>query len=438
MELLLKGGRVVDPGQGLDALLDVRVRDGVIVELGERLPAEPEVEAAGSGPVEVRDVSGCVVLPGFVDPHVHLREPGREDAETIRTGTRAAARGGFTAVAAMPNTRPAIDQESLVRFVLDRAAREGAVRVYAIGAVTKARAGEELAEMGDMARAGAVAFSDDGNAVMNAALFRRALEYACAHGRPVIVHEEDKHLVGEGVMNEGALSTRLGLPGIPAAAEEVLVARDLLLAKLTGARLHVAHVSTAGALELIRAAKTAGIAVTCEVTPHHLFLTEAACAGYDAHARVSPPLRTEADCLALQAGLVDGTVDGVATDHAPHTREEKLVEFGLAPPGMVGLETGVSLVLDRLVRSGRLSWAALAERMSAGPARVLGVAANRVAPGAPADLTILDPEAEVVVDPAGFASKGRNTPFGGWRLRGGPAATVVGGRVVMWRGEVLV
>ncbi|MDI6871578.1 MAG: dihydroorotase [Bacillota bacterium] len=430
MELLLRGGRVVDPEQGLDGRLDVRIADGRVAEVGEDLLPGPGAE--------VRDVAGMVVLPGLIDPHVHLREPGREDAETVRTGTRAAARGGFTAVAAMPNTRPAIDRESLVRFVLDRAAREGAVRVYAIGAVTKERAGEELAEMGDMARAGAVAFSDDGSAVMNAALFRRALEYARGHGRPVIVHAEDRNLVGDGVMNEGALSTRLGLPGVPAAAEEVMVARDLLLAELTGARLHVAHVSTAGALRLIREAKARGVRVTCEVTPHHLFLTEEAVWGYDTNARVSPPLRTEADCAALQEGLVEGTIDAVATDHAPHTREEKLVEFGLAAPGMVGLETAVALVVDRLVRTGRLSWAGLAERLSYGPARVLGLPLNAIAPGAPADLTVVDPGAEWTVDPDEFASKSRNTPFAGWRLKGRPAATIVAGRLLMWQGELLV
>lgn len=429
MELLLKGGRVVDPTTGLDGLFDLRVVDGRVAEVGRELkPSAPDADC--------RRVDGCVVVPGLVDLHVHLREPGREDAETIRTGTRAAARGGFTAVAAMPNTRPAIDREAMVRFVTERAAREGAVRVYPIGAITKERAGEELAEMGDMARAGAVAFSDDGNAVMNAALMRRALEYAGAHGRPVIVHAEDKALVGEGVMNEGALATRLGLPGIPAAAEEVMVARDLLLAKLTGCRLHVAHVSTAGSLALIRAAKAAGVAVTCEVTPHHLFLTEEAVEGYDTAARVSPPLRTAADCAALQAGLCEGVIDAVATDHAPHTREEKLVEFGLAPPGLVGLETAVALLVDRMVRPGRLSWGEFVERCGAGPARVLGLSPNRIAPGATADLTVIDPEAQWTVEPGDFASKGRNTPFAGWTLTGRPVATVVAGRLVMWHGEV--
>jgi dihydroorotase len=430
MGLLLKGGRVVAPGQGLDGRWDVRISGGRIAEVGEDLTPHGDGE-------EIRDASGLLVLPGFVDPHVHLREPGREDEETIRSGTRAAARGGFTAVAAMPNTTPAIDRESLVRFVLDRTAAEGAVRVYAIGAVTKARAGEELAELGEMARAGAVAFSDDGRAVANAALFRRALEYARGHGRPVIVHAEDQALAGDGVMNEGWLSTRLGLPGIPAAAEEVMVARDLILAELTGARLHVAHLSTAGALELVRGAKQRGVKATCEVTPHHLLLTEEAVAGYDTEARVSPPLRTEADCAALQEGLVDGTIDAVASDHAPHTREEKLVEFGLAPPGMVGLETAIGLMVDRLVRPGRLSWAGLVERMSDGPARVLGLPPNAVRAGAPADLTLIDPEEEWTVEPAEFASRSRNTPFAGWRLTGRPAATVVGGRLVMWRAEVL-
>ncbi|MGE5552714.1 MAG: dihydroorotase [Betaproteobacteria bacterium] len=430
MELLLKGGRVVDPKQGLDGVLDVRIADGLIVELGKNLA--PRTAS------EVREIAGMVVLPGFVDPHVHLREPGREDEETIRSGTRAAARGGFTAVAAMPNTNPAIDRESMVRFVLDRAASESAVRVYTIGAVTKGRAGEELAEMGDMARAGAVAFSDDGSAVMNAALFRRALEYAKGHGRPVIVHAEDRNLAADGVMNEGALSTRLGLPGIPAAAEETMVARDLILAELTGARLHVAHVSTAGALRLIKEAKRRGVSVTCEVTPHHLFLTEEAVRGYDTNARVSPPLRTEGDCAELQDGLVKGLIDAVATDHAPHTLEEKQVEFGLAPPGMVGLETAVGLVVDRLVRRGRLGWAGLVERMSYGPARVLGLPANAVKVGAVADLTVIDPEAEWTVNPSDFVSQSRNTPFAGWRLTGRPAATVVGGRLVMWQGEVLV
>ncbi|MGE5508696.1 MAG: dihydroorotase [Chitinophagales bacterium] len=431
MELLLKGGRVVDPGGLLDAALDVRVVDGRVAEVGPDL-------APGSPEADCRRIDGCVLVPGLVDLHVHLREPGREDAETVRTGTRAAARGGFTAVAAMPNTRPAIDREAMVRFLTERAAGEGAVRVYPIGALTKERAGEELAEMGDMARAGAVAFSDDGNTVMNAALMRRAMEYARAHGRPVIVHAEDRTLVGEGVMNEGRLATRLGLPGIPGAAEEVMVARDLILAKLTGCRLHVAHVSTAGSLALIRQAKAEGVPVTCEVTPHHLFLTERAVEGYDTAARVSPPLRTAADCAALQDGLCEGVIDAVATDHAPHTLEEKLVEFGQAPPGMVGLETAVGLLVDRLVRPGRLTWGAFVERCARGPARVLGLTPNRIAPGAVADLTVIDPQARWTVDPSRFASKGRNTPFAGHTLHGQATATVVAGRLVMWQGEVLV
>jgi dihydroorotase len=420
--VVVRGGRVVDPSQELDAELDLVLEDGVVARLGERLKA-PE------GAEEV-DASGLVVCPGLIDVHVHLREPGQEYKETIRTGTLAAAAGGFTAVACMANTVPANDNASVTELILRQAERAGWARVYPVGAVSKGLRGEELAEVGEMVAAGAVAISDDGLPVAHPELLRRALLYAQHFRIPLLQHAEDLALTGGGVMHEGEWSTRLGLPGIPGAAEDLVVARDLMLAADTGGRYHVQHVSTARTLELVRSAKARGVAVTCEVAPHHLLLTDRGVAdsGFSTDFKMKPPLRGEADREALLAGLADGTVDAIASDHAPHHPDEKDVEFSLAPFGIVGLETTVSLCLDRLVGGGVIGLARLVELLSTGPARALGLPGGSLAEGSPADVTLLDLEAEVTVDRRRFRSKSRNTPFDGWQLRGAPAGTILGGR----------
>lgn len=420
MKLLLKGGRVVDPGNGLNETMDVLIEEGKVLAVDIAIDAED---------ARVLDVSGKAVLPGLIDMHVHLREPGREDEETIETGTLAAARGGFVAVACMPNTDPPLDTGAAVRFVLSRARETGHVRVLPVGAITKGLGGAELAEIGELRRAGAVAISDDGHAVTNSRVMRHAMEYASMFGMPVISHAEDIELSAGGAINEGYWSTRLGLPGIPAAAEETMVARDIFLAQLAGARLHIAHVSTAGSVELIRRAKAKGILVTCEATPHHFTLTDEAVAGYDTNTKVNPPLRTARDVEALRQGLADGTIDVIASDHAPHTTEEKEVEYELAAFGMIGLETSLALAVTELVRPGILTLGQLVERMSYGPARILGLDWPGIVPGAEANITVLDPDASFVVDPAGFASLSRNTPFSGRRLFGKVVATVVAGRL---------
>jgi dihydroorotase len=423
--LLVAGGRLVDPGQGIDGRRDLLLEDGVVARVDERI--EPPEGA------EVLDASGLVVTPGLIDLHVHLREPGQEYKETVRTGTAAAAAGGFTAVACMANTAPVNDNRSVTEHILGEARRWGYARVYPIGAVSKGMRGEELAEIADMVEAGAVAVSDDGLPVANSELMRRALSYARHFGIPVVQHAEDLELTGAGVMHEGEWSTRLGLPGIPGASEDVVVARDLLLAEDTGGRYHVAHLSTARSLELVRWARGRGVAVSCEVTPHHLLLADRLVAesGFSTSAKMKPPLRSERDREALLEGLADGSVDAIASDHAPHHADEKDVEFSAAPFGVVGLETTVSLCLDRLVRGGVIDLARLVELLSTGPARAFGLPGGTLAPGGPADLTLLDLDKTVTVEPAGFRSKGRNTPFGGWQLTGAPVGTVVGGRVWM-------
>jgi dihydroorotase len=423
--LLLKGGRVVDPAQGLDATLDVMISEGTIEEVG------PRVQARGA---QVLEVKGLVVCPGFIDIHTHLREPGREDKETIATGTRAAAAGGFTAVCAMPNTDPVNDTAGITRAIVEKARAEGAVRVYPIGAITRGQKGEELAEYGDLKEAGCVAFSDDGRPVASARVMRRALEYAKAFDLAIIDHCEEPTLAEGACMNEGPVSTVLGLRGQPAAGEAIMVERDVLLAELVGGRVHVAHLSAAASVDAVRRGKARGVRVTAEVTPHHLFLTDEAvrATGYDTNTKMNPPLRSEADQEAVLAGLRDGTIDCIATDHAPHTVDDKKVEYDHAANGVVGLETAVALGLDRLVGAGILELPYLVALLTANPARVLGLPGGTLAPGSPADLTLLDLSKKRQVDAARFESRSRNTPFDGWILKGWPAMTIVGGRVA-WK-----
>jgi len=423
--LLLKGGRVIDPAQGLDQALDVLIAEGTIEEVS------PRVQPRGA---PVLDVKGLVVCPGFIDLHAHLREPGREDKETIATGTRAAAAGGFTAVCAMPNTEPVNDTAGITRAIVEKARAEGAVRVYPIGAITRGQKGEELAEYGDLKEAGCVALSDDGRPVASARIMRRALEYAKAFDLALIDHCEEPTLAEKACMNEGPVSTHLGLRGQPAAGEAIVVERDVLLAELTGGRVHVAHLSAAASVDAVRRGKARGVRVTAEATPHHLLLSDEAVreTGYDTNTKMNPPLRSEADRLAVLAGLRDGTIDCIATDHAPHTVDDKKVEYDQAANGIVGLETAVALCLDRLVGHGLVELAHLVALLSTNPARVLGLPGGTLAPGSPADLTVLDLAKKRQVDAARFESRSRNTPFDGWILKGWPAITIVGGRVA-WK-----
>jgi len=428
--LLLKNARVIDPAVGLDAVCDIVIRDGVIAEIGTdlKIPKGETVECAEK-----------VVLPGLADIHTHLREPGREDEESVYSGTRAAAHGGFTAICAMPNTEPVADEGSSVRFLRERAAAEGAVRVYPFGAITAKQEGGGLAEIGDMVGEGAVAFSDDGHGVQSAGMMRMAMDYIKRFAVPVVSHCEDESLVGRGVVNEGVVSTRLGMAGWPAAGEEVQVARDIRLCELTGCRLHLAHLSTAGSVELVRQAKAAGLPVTCEVTPHHLFLTEDDLTeSYDTNLKMNPPLRTREDAAALLAGLIDGTVDCIATDHAPHAPHEKALEFELAPFGTTGLETALSLVVTHLVATKKADWAQVAQWMSAGPRAAVGLPPVRIEVGALADLTIVDPEAKVEVTAEWFVGKSRNSAFLGHKLLGKASDVLIGGYFALRNGKVVV
>ncbi|HEX2446066.1 MAG TPA: dihydroorotase [Vicinamibacterales bacterium] len=421
MKLLIKGGRVVDPAAGVNGVRDVLIEDGRIVRV------EASIEANGASVVDVpRD---WIVCPGLIDMHVHLREPGQEHKETVATGVAAAAAGGFTSVACMPNTDPINDQASVTELILRRAAEANLARVYPIGAVSRGSLGEQLADIGELHAAGCVAISDDGRPVATALLMRRALEYAGMFDMPVIDHCEDPTLKGGGVAHEGHHGSALGLRGIPAAAEEIMVERDITLAGLTGGAFHVAHMSVRGSLRAVRDGKARGIRVTCEVAPHHFTLTDEALSGYNTNAKMNPPLREAADRDAMIQGLADGSIDAIATDHAPHHYDEKEVEFDQAPFGIVGLETAVSLVFDRLVHRGHIGLPRMVELLSTNPAKILKLPGGTLAEGGPADVTLLAPDLPVIVSASRFKSKSRNTPFDGWTLRGGVGATIVGGRV---------
>jgi dihydroorotase len=420
---LLKGGRVVDPAGDLDRVQDVLIRDGKIARVAPGIPADN---------VPVLDLAGKVVAPGFIDMHVHLREPGREDEETMETGGAAAAAGGFTSIAVMPNTDPWNDSQSVTEYIVSQARQRSVVNVFPIGCVSKQGKGAELAEIGDMVKSGVVAVSDDGHPVASSHLMRMALEYTKIFGIPVIDHCEDRSLSEGGVMHEGYHATVLGLKGVPAASEEILVARDLILAEMTGGRIHIAHLSARGSLELVRRARDRGVRVTAEATPHHFSLTDAAVAesSYDTNTKMNPPLREEADRQAILEGLADGTLDAIASDHAPHNAIEKDVEFDHAPFGILGLETSVSISLDRLVGGGVLDLKRLVALYTTGPAGILGLKRGTLAPGAAADVTVLDLDRKVEVDVSSFRSRSRNAPYHGWKLRGAPILTLVGGRIV--------
>ncbi|NNL67085.1 MAG: dihydroorotase [Myxococcales bacterium] len=420
---LLRGGRVLDPASGHDGTADVLMEYGRIAAVG------PQLEAERADDVEVVDVSGRWVTPAFVDLHVHLREPGHEYKEDIASGGRAAVAGGFGTVACMANTEPVNDDPSVTDFILDRARQDSPARVHPVAAATKGLRGEVMTEMVALMEAGAVAFSDDGNTIMDSGVARRVLEYSRLVGAPVIVHAEDRGLVGEGVINEGAVATRLGLPGNPALAEAVHVSRDIQLAELTGAHVHIAHVSTAAGVEMVRRARERGIHVTAEVTPHHLTLTDEAALGYDTNTKMAPPLRDRANRDACRAGLVDGTIDAIATDHAPHALHEKEVDFCEAPNGIIGLETALAVVLD-LVRTGEIQPLDLVQRLTAGPARILARPAGTLSVGAAADVTVIDPEHCWRYDPTKGYSKSRNSPWADQELVGRTLRTWVDGRLV--------
>lgn len=422
MNLLLKGGRLLDPSGGLDETADLLIADGRIARKGRDLPVTVAAD------LETVDVTGKVVVPGLIDIHTHLREPGFEYKETIATGSEAALAGGFTAIACMPNTNPVNDSRAVTEFIRGKAALCGLVNVYPIAAITLKSEGTALAEFWDLKEAGAVGFSDDGKPVMNAAIMRRALEYAASLDLPIIAHCEDRNLSAGGVMHEGFVSTEVGLAGIPSLAEEVMVARDLLLAEYTGAPLHIAHVSTAGAVRLIREAKARGVNVTAETAPHYFTLTDEAIRTYDTDAKVYPPLRAAADVAAVRAGLQDGTLDAIACDHAPHGRTDKEVEFDYAASGLSGLETSLALSLA-LVHEGLLTWPALIQKLTLLPARILRLPKGTLADGADADVTVIDPDRLWSVDRALFRSRGRNTPFQGRTLKGKAVLTIVGGAI---------
>jgi dihydroorotase len=425
MKRLLKGGRLVDPASGRDGVFDILIDGDRIARVGRDLPAD------GAAVVEIP--SGMIVCPGLIDMHVHLREPGQEHKETVATGTAAAVAGGFTAVACMPNTNPVNDNAGVTEYMLKKAAAANLARVYPIGAVSRGQKGEQLADIAELKAAGCVAVTDDGRPVSTALLMRRALEYTSMFNMPVIEHCEEQTLKGDGVAHEGYQASSLGLRGIPSEAESIMALRDISLASLTGGAVHIAHMSARQTLDAVRFGKARGARVTCEVTPHHFVLTDemlAAPVAYDTNTKMNPPLREAADRDAMLQGLADGSIDVIATDHAPHAADEKQVEFDQAPFGITGLETAVSLCFDRLVHRGIVTLPQLVELLSVNPARILNVPGGSLADGAPADISILAPDLVVTVDAARMKSKSKNTPFDGWQLRGGVAATIVGGRTV--------
>jgi dihydroorotase len=424
MKRLFKGGRVVDPANGKDGIFDVLIDGELIAEVGRDLQADG---------AEVTEVpAGLVICPGFIDMHVHLREPGQEHKETVATGVKAAVTGGFTAVACMPNTKPVNDNAGVTQLILQKAREAGLARVYPIGAVSRGQKGEELADIAELKDAGCVAVTDDGLPVATAILARRALEYTSMFNMPMIEHCEDQTLKGDGVAHEGPIAASLGLRGIPGVAEAITAGRDILLAEMTGGHVHIAHMSAWTTLEAVRQGKSRGVRVTCEVCPHHFTLTDDLLAepiAYDTNAKMNPPLREARDRDAMIAGIVDGTVDVIATDHAPHHYDEKNVEFDRAPFGIVGLETAVSITLDKLVRTKLITLSRMVELLSVNPAKILHVSGGTLSPGAPADITILAPDLKVTIDKTTLVSKSKNTPYHGWSFTGGVAATIVGGKI---------
>jgi len=420
-DLIIKGGRVIDPETRMDRIANISIQNGTIKRI-----EKPGGKLSGR---EVIDAKGMVVVPGLIDMHAHLREPGREDEETIYTGSCAGVAGGFTSICCMPNTQPPIDNQEAVEFVYQKA-KSAKCKIHCVGCITKGRKGEELTEIYDLIKAGVVAISDDGSPVTNSQVLRNALEYCRMFDLPVISHCEDLDLSAGGVMHEGFVSTILGMGGIPSIAEEVMVARDIRLAEFTGAKIHIAHVSTSGSVNLIRQAKRRGIKVTCEVTPHHFTLIDQTIKTFDTNAKVNPPLRTKRDVEAIKRGLADGTIDCIATDHAPHSIEEKEVEFDSAPFGMVGLETALGLVITELVNKKVLSLSQAIAKLTINPAKILKLKGGRIRRDRPADLTIIDPKGSWVVDPARFQSRSKNSPFGGRRLQGKVCYTIVNGKVV--------
>ena len=421
MRLLIKGGRLIDPSRDIDEITDLLIEDGRVLSSGNDLAQER---------ADLFDAQGLVVAPGFIDLHVHLREPGEEYKETIRSGAMASVAGGFTSICAMPNTKPVNDNASVTRFIVEKAREAGLAEIYPLGAMTRGSEGAELAEMAEMKEAGIVAVTDDGRPVMNSQVMRHAMEYARDHDLIVVDHCQDLSLSAGGVMNEGRYSTLLGLKGMSRAAEESHIARDIMLSELTGARLHIAHISTAGAVEMVRRAKRDGLPVTCEVTPHHLAMTDAAVVGFDTNTKMSPPLRTDEDRTALIEAVRDGTIDAIATDHAPHHADEKMLEFDRAPFGVIGLETALAVAITTLHKQANIPLAKIIEMLTIGPARAFSIRRGTLADGELANVTVFDPDAEWTVDPQMFKSRSRNTPFAGWKLSGRVVATFVAGKEV--------
>lgn len=416
----LRGGRVIDPANKIDTVTDLWIEGGVIAALGDFGNREAD---------ETFDCTGKIVAPGLIDMHVHLREPGREEDETIATGVASAIAGGVTSVACMPNTEPALDSQSSAEFVVQQARRANLANVFPIGAITKGRQGNELSEMGGLVQGGAVAFTDDGTPVSSAEVMRRAMEYARGLGKAILSHSEDLELTKGGVMHEGAVSVRLGLKGMPSAAEEIMVYREIALAEISGAHVHILHVSTAGSVDLIRNGQKKGIRVTGEACPHHLTLTDESLRTFDTNYKMAPPLRTQADIEALIDGLKDGTLSVLATDHAPHALEKKTREFDQAPNGIIGLETFLPISIQALIEPGHLDWPRMLGMMTIAPAQVLGIDRGTLTPGAVADVTVIDPDVEWTIDPTRFKSKSRNCPFGGWKVRGRAEIVLVGGDI---------